>query len=300
MPRASIFTNFITRRSESNLSWKPLCSRNINYSFPEAIKNIRHVKTEDLGSIPYRLGVVNDTIWLRIAEVTLSSNFAVYDKYLNRIREFSWPYIPQANMAQQISQNEVIVVGWGLHVVDIEGKYLYKIKDGLFSDVCINGTEVAAMECNKNQIIFFRKRFGRWRKHYKINFYDPDIDIKTMQFRLGNVFVAVHWSDRVLKLNADTGELLHCYGNTDGSSTLGEFNGPNICAVDSFQRLIVCDSMNSCFQYFDQQCRWQDIRLPGVTSIRDMVVFENNFFILHGDKDMDMEFCQLSKYTMTD
>lgn len=283
---------------------KPWMVRDMKCSFSEAMNKVKFVKViENLSNDPYRLGVVNDNLWIRDTEGSAHLNrIAVYDQDLNLLKRYSWPEVTYISTAQQISDNDVIILtGAGLHVVDTEGKYQYKIMEGNFSDVSVHENQVAVVEYKENKLVFLHKKQTQWEVQDQTEFHDPDENTKTIQLDSNNmVFIGVLWSDRIIKVDRSSGEITHQYGSGEASDSLGKFNKPCINGLDGLDCLVVSDTLNNRFQMVDSQDRFEEVRIQGLTGIRDVLVLGGNkVYVLHRVKHgNDQVNCKISAFTV--
>lgn len=267
-----------------HMSRDPWTVRNMQCSFCDVMGKLKHVKTiENLEYEPYRLGVVNEHIWIRQKTNLKYTKFALFDNYLNKVTELKLKDICQANTAQQVNADDIMIgTGSGLHVVDTEGRCPYKIMDGDFSDISANNNgEVAAMEYKQNKVVFLRKKHDVWQIQRHISFNNKDQDFKTLLLCDRNVvFVAVNCSARILKISKTTGEILQQYGDSSVTSQLGEFIGPFASGIDASNCVVVSDFGNGRFQVLHPDGKWEEIKVKGINWIVDAIVFEDLVYIL--------------------
>lgn len=238
---------------------QPWNVRQINRTFTDILETMKLVKTiEKLSIALYRVTVVKNTIWIGNGGRN-SDTVAVYDLKLNKIKEYKFQGV---YVIQQVSMFDVLLLtDYGLHVIGTDGTYKYKVADGVFSDVSIYLNKVAVIDCEKNRIILLIKHWGRWEIKNHVYFSEYDKRVKTLQFIDSmNVIIGVHWSDKLLHFNIETGQVLHRYGTGTNSTEIGDFDAPFVNGIDKKGNLIVSDFLNDRFQILDLRGKWKEVR----------------------------------------
>lgn len=243
---------------------------------------------------PYRFGTVDGNIWVE----HVSNYVAVYDTGLKQITGYKWTEIREFNTAQQVSANDVMITtDYGLHVVNTVGKYRYKIVNGTFSDISVNiNGKVAVINYKQNKVMFLCKKENKWQILRQVSFLDNwDRSIKTLVWSGDVMFVVTLVTKRMLKVNAQTGEILQRYGRSTISRPVGVLNVPTASAVDSFDCVIVSDVKNGHFLVLYPDGNLKVTKVNGVNGIRDFIVL-GNFVVTLSRGELSPRNYKLSKF----
>lgn len=279
---------------------KPWNVRNFKADFRNIISRAKPVKMiENLRKILLRIEIVNKNLWIICQEAAQAEPFvAVYDQGLNAINQHRWKQLPCLYACQQISATDVLIAGEeGLHIVDIKGKYQYKVMDGVFSDISQDDNNVAAIEYEQNKVIFLNNSHGRWQSQSQIVVQGRDRDEKTVQLKDNNkLFLCMTKSNKILEININSGKTEKQYGTGNEGKRVGEFDSPYLVGMDVQGHLIVNDVHNYRFQVLDSTGSWHKVKLQGVREILDAIIMENQMFVTHMKEKNKDQIGVLSKY----
>ena len=237
-------------------------------------------------------GVVNGQLWIPGTHVdnSIMSIHATDGSHISTLDLSVEIETPRAVTEYQgVTPVAIIASDTGLFEISLDGSINAKIYDGEFSDVCVVGPTVYALEYYRNELHAFHKQNGKWTTEKSISLHDFHADksyahCNTLRIVANFIYVYQYPTpETMLKYNMD-GMLLGKYGdgNYGADADAGQVWGGRLCGYDNAGSLIVCDNNNKRLQVLNADGKWSITRLNhlGFYPRYAVPMDENTFCIL--------------------
>lgn len=220
----------------------------------------KEVKTKQY-EYPYyieKMVLVNNELWC-----TIWDGLHVYNRNCERVKEIKHPQMNKVmgltHLVDLRSMAVACTENYGLHQLDCTGRYLSKVAEGSFSDVCYYKKQLYALDCSQAVIYIFQyiRKDKAWRElgKIKLRHSKPSYSDRIAVYSDG-IYVSAYNDDCVYLYSPTSSELQSKTGEK-GSGLAGKLNGPRVCDVESVGNVLVTDFANNRLQVLDARGKWQ-------------------------------------------